>query len=89
MGSVGSFQCQIVPCPGLYLFSNSIVAPQMHSLSLTAGFESIAPVTYGMVPPSLLILSLSVWKSLQCLIFALTPGGEGGYLFRLTCSVVL
>ena len=28
-------------------------------------------------------------KSLQCLISALTQGGEGGHLLRLTCSVVL
>ena len=34
MGSVGSVQCQIVPCSGLYLFSRSIIAPQMHSLSI-------------------------------------------------------
>ena len=32
---------------------------------------------------------LSVCKSLQCLISALTEGGTGGHLFRLTCSVVL
>ena len=32
---------------------------------------------------------LSVCKSLQCLISALTKKGEGGHLFRLTCSVVL
>ena len=31
----------------------------------------------------------SVCKSLQCLISALTQGGEGGHLFRLTCSVML
>ena len=34
-------------------------------------------------------LASSVCKSLQCLISALTQGGEGGHLFRLTCSVVL
>ena len=42
-----------------------------------------------MVPSSLLILASSVCKSLQCLISTLTQGGEGGPLFRLTCSVVL
>ena len=42
-----------------------------------------------MVPSSLFILASTVCKSLQCLISALTQGGEGGYLFRLTCSVVL
>ena len=34
-------------------------------------------------------MASSVCKSLQCLISALTQGGEGGHLFRLTCSVVL
>ena len=42
-----------------------------------------------MVPSSLFILASSVCKSLQCLISTLTQGGEGGHLFRLTCSVVL
>ena len=35
------------------------------------------------------ILASSVCKSLRCLVSALTPGCEGGHLFRLTCSVVL
>ena len=35
------------------------------------------------------ILPSSACRSLQCLISALTQGGEGGHLFRLTCSVVL
>ena len=34
-------------------------------------------------------MASSVCRSLQCLISALTQGGEGGLLFRLTCSVVL
>ena len=34
------------------------------------------------------ILASSVCKSLQDLTFALTQGGEGGQLFKLTCSVV-
>ena len=42
-----------------------------------------------MVPFSLFILASSVCKSLQCLISALTQEGEGGHLFRLTCSVML
>ena len=42
-----------------------------------------------MVPSSLLILASSVCKSLQCLISALTQGGESSHIFRLTCSVVL
>ena len=37
----------------------------------------------------LFILASSVCWCLQCLISALTQGGEGGHLFRLTCSVVL
>ena len=37
----------------------------------------------------LFILAAFVCESLQCLISALTQGGEGGHLFRLTCSVVL
>ena len=41
-----------------------------------------------MVPPSLFILASSVCESLQCLISTLTQGGEGGPLFRLSCSVV-
>ena len=35
------------------------------------------------------ILASSVCKSLQYLTSSLTQGGEGGHLFRLTCSVVL
>ena len=35
------------------------------------------------------VLASSVCKSLQCPISALTQGGEGGHLFRLTCSIVL
>ena len=37
----------------------------------------------------LFILASTVCKSLQRLISALTQGDEDGYLFRLTCSVVL
>ena len=37
----------------------------------------------------LFILASSVCWPLQCLISTLTQGGEGGHLFRLTCSVVL
>ena len=35
------------------------------------------------------ILASSVCKSLQYLTSALTQGGEGGHLFRFTCSTVL
>ena len=34
-------------------------------------------------------MASSVCKSLRCLISTLTQGGEGGHLFRLTCSVLL
>ena len=44
------------------------------------------PVTSKRFP---LFILASVCKSLQCLISALTQGGRGGHLFRLTCSVVL
>ena len=37
----------------------------------------------------LFILASSVCWSLQCLISILKQGGEGGHLFRLTCSVML
>ena len=37
----------------------------------------------------LFLWASSVCWSLQCLISTLTQGGEGGHLFRLTCSAVL
>ena len=40
-------------------------------------------MTSRAVPSSLFILAFSVFKSLQCLISALTQGGEGGYLGSL------
>ena len=49
----------------------------------------MTPVSSRVVLSSLFILASSVCKSLQCLISALTQGGKGGHLFRLTCSVVL
>ena len=49
----------------------------------------MAPVTPRAVPSSLFILASSVCKSLGCLISAPAQEGEGGHLFRLTCSVVL
>ena len=56
---------------------------------LTTGFQSVLLFTSIAVPSSLFILAFSVCKSLQCLISALMQGGEGGHLFRFTCSVVL
>ena len=41
------------------------------------------------LPKRFPVLASSVCKSLPCLISSLTQGGEGGQLFRLTCSVVL
>ena len=35
------------------------------------------------------ILASSFFKCLQCLFSTLIQGGEGGHLFRLTCSVML
>ena len=49
----------------------------------------MSPVTSREVPSSLFILASSACTSLQCLISALIQGGEGGHLFRLTCSIVL
>ena len=40
------------------------------------------------VPSSVFVLASSLCKSLQYLTSTLTQGGEGGHLFRLTCSVV-
>ena len=89
LGIVGSVQCQIIPCSGLYLFSRSIGAPQMSPV-LNAGFQSVVPVTSKVVPRSPFFVYFGfLCKSLQCLISALTQGGEGGHLLRLTCSVVL
>ena len=56
---------------------------------LTTGFLSVAPVPSLVVPSSLFLLVSSVCKSLQYLTSTLTQGGEGGHLFRLTCSIVL
>ena len=38
VGSVELVQCQIFPCSGLYLFSKSKVAPQMHRFRLITEF---------------------------------------------------
>ena len=54
---------------------------------LTTGFKSVAPVTSKAVPS--VYFSFFCLLVSQCLISALTPGGNGGHLFRLTCSVLL
>ena len=87
LGIVGSVQCQIIPCSGLYLFSRSIGAPQMSPV-LNAGFQSVVTCYFQSGPPFFVYFGF-LCKSLQCLISALTQGGEGGHLLRLTCSVVL
>ena len=55
---------------------------------LTTRFYSVAPATSRAIPSSLFILASSVCKSLQYLTSALTQGGKGDHLFRLTCSIV-
>ena len=89
MGSVGSVQCQIVPCSSLYLFSSSIGAPQMHSLSINRVLICYTCYFQSGFLFFVFFLAPSDCKSLQCLISTLTQGGKGGHLFRLTCSVVL
>ena len=85
--SVGSFQCQIVPCSHLYLFSRSIDPLQC---PVNVNYRVFICCTCYFQSGSLFfILTSFVCKSLQCLISALTQGGEGGHLFRLTYSVVL
>ena len=79
-GNVGSVQCQIVPCSGLYLFSSSIGVPQMHSLSIncwiliccTCHFQSGSPffVYFGF-----LCLQVSSVSN-----FHPDTGGKGGSL---------
>ena len=85
-GSVVSVQFQIVPCSSLYFFLRSI-GPFQCSWCLLQDFNLL----YLSLPKQfpLFILASSVCWSLQCLISALTQGGEGGHLFRLTCSAVL
>ena len=84
MGSVWSVQFQRVPCSSLYV-SRSI-GPFKCSWCLQ-GFNLLHLSLPKRFP--LFILAFSVCRSLQCLTSALTEGGEGGHLFRLTCSIVL
>ena len=85
VGSVGSVQFQIFPFSCLYLFSRSIGPPLM----LNVNYRVLICCTCHFQSGSLFfILASSVCKSFQCLISALTQGGKGGHLFRLT-SVVL
>ena len=88
MGSVGSVQFQIVPCFSLYLFSRSISPLQC---LVNVNYRVLIWCTCSFQSSSLFFVyfSSSFCKSLQCLISTLTQGGKGGYLFQLTCSVVL
>ena len=67
----------------------SIVAPQMHSLSLNCSFNLLYLSLWGRFPLLCLFFSSFICKSLQCLISSLTWGCKGEHLFSLTCSAVL
>ena len=82
----GSVQFHIVPCSSLY-FSRFIGPFQSSQTVKLQGFNLLHLSLPKRIP--LFILASSVCRSLQCLISALTRGGEGGYLFRLIYSVVL
>ena len=87
MGSVGSVQFQVIPCSSLYLFSRSIGPLQC---LVSVNYRVLICCTCHFQSSSLFfILASSVCKYLWYLISALTQGGEGSHLFRLTCSVVL
>ena len=79
-----SVQFQIVPYSSLH-FSRSI-GPFQCSRCQLQGFNLLHLSLPKWFP---LFILTSVCKSLRCLISALTPGAEGGHLFRLICSVVL
>ena len=84
---MGSVQFQTVPCFSFYFFSRSIGPFQC---LINVKYRVLICCTCHLQSSSLFfILASSVCKSLQCLISTLTQGGEGGHLFRLTCSVVL
>ena len=82
-----SVQFQIFPCSSLYFFTRPIGPFQCLG---NANYRVLYLLHLSLpkwVP--LFILGSSVCWSLQCLISALTQGGECHHLFRLTCSVVL
>ena len=86
-GSVGSVQFQRVPCSSLY-FSRSIHPFQC---LVNANCRVLICCTRHFRNGSFFfILPSSVGKSLQCLISALTQGGEGGHylgsLVQLCCG---
>ena len=87
VGSVGSVQFQRAACSSLYLSSRStgplqwpVIVNYRTLMGCPCHFQSSS---------FFFILASSVCKSLQCQISTLTERGEGGHLFRLTCSVVL
>ena len=88
MGSVGSVQGQIVPCSSLYLFPRSIGAPPICSLSINC--QVLVRCTYQFQSGSSF-----VYFGFLCLQGSLVSdfcpdtGVKGGYLLRLTGSVVL
>ena len=88
MGSAGSIQFQEASCSSLYFFSRSLGPFQS---SVIANYRVLICCTCHFQSSSLFFVYFgsSFCKSLQCLISALTQGGEGGHLLRLTCSVVL
>ena len=82
---MGSVHFQIVPCSSLYFFLRSI-GPFQCSQCQLQGFNLL----HLSLPERFPLFFLGfLWKSLQYLISTLTQGGEGGHLFRLTCSVLL
>ena len=75
-------------CPSIRVFSNESV----HHIRglVNVNYRVFIYCTCHFQSGSLFfILASSVCKSLWCLISALTQGGEGGHLLRLTCSVAL
>ena len=76
-------QYQIVPCSSLYLFSGSIGVPQIKCRVL------ICFICYLQSSFLFFVCFVFLCKSLQGLFLPLTQRGEGGHLYRLTCSVVL
>ena len=79
MDRVGSVHFQIVPSSGLY-FSLS-VGPFQSSWCQLQDFKRVLHLSLPKTFP-LFILASSVCRSLQCLISALTRGGEGHLFSR-------
>ena len=83
---MGSVQFQIVPHSRLYFFLKTLGPFQC---LVNANYRVLICCTCHFQSSSLFVyFGFLFCKSLQCLISALTQGGKGGHLFRLTCSVV-